>query len=136
MVKRYVVEDGAALVRSQELLVVSGLVRVEVPSALWRKQRDGQLTSTVARLLVDGFEADLDGVPGGRWRFVTIRVSRSALAQAAQLVAVHGLRSLDAIQLASALQARSAAPDVETFACFDERLASAAAAEGFRVVPG
>ncbi len=136
MVKRYVVEEGTEVVRTQELLVVSALVRVEVSSALWRKQRDGLLTSVLVRTLVDGFEADLDAVPGGRWRFVAVPVTNVVLTAAAGLVAVHRLRSLDAIQLASAVRARGADPRMETFACFDDRLREAAAAEGFRCVPG
>ena len=134
--KRYAVEEGSEVVRTQELLVVSALVRVEVPSALWRKQREGLLTAAVVRTLLDGFEADLDAVPGGRWHFAAAPVSNVVLSTAAQLVAVHGLRSLDAAQLATALHARRADPGIDTFACFDDRLTTAAAAEGFRTAPG
>lgn len=136
MVKRYVVEDGTELVRTQEVLAVSELARVEIASALWRKQREGLLAPGVVRTLIDGFEADLDAVPGGRWHFAALPVTRAVLTAAARLIAVHGLRSLDAVQLASALRARAADPGVDTFACFDARLRQAAAAEGFSLRPG
>lgn len=48
-----------------------------------------------------------------------------------RLVAVHALRAGDAIQLACALAARVADSAVDTFACFDDELARAAAVERF-----
>jgi predicted nucleic acid-binding protein len=50
---------------------------------------------------------------------------------AAHLVAVHLLRAYDAVQLATARAVRAADPSCTTFACFDQQLAQAAAAEGF-----
>lgn len=50
---------------------------------------------------------------------------------AAGLLAPPDLRSLDAIHLASAEQL---GPDLRTFVTYDERLASAAAGRGFRVI--
>jgi len=40
------------------------------------------------------------------------------------------------MQLASGLAARGAAPELTTFACFDQSLAGAAPAEGFAALPG
>lgn len=110
-------------------MVVSAVARVEVVSAAWTKHRTGELATTDVRALVDAFEADWhDG------RFVAVGVRARLLAVAARLTGVHGLRSLDAIHLATALQARDAEPACDAFATLDRRLADAAAKEGFAVV--
>lgn len=110
-----------------EPLAVSALARVEVPAALWRKHRIGELSADDARILSDAFAADCAGAPA---RFSSVAVGARVLERAARLVAVHALRAYDAVQLASALAAREAEPSCATFACFDEGLLRAAAAEG------
>lgn len=55
------------------------------------------------------------------------------LGRAAHLVAVHGLRAYDGIQLASAVAARDADGSVVTFLCADTELVAAARLEGFDV---
>jgi predicted nucleic acid-binding protein len=120
-------------------LVISQLARAEVPSALWRKQRMGELSTEDAAVLCAEFEADyatdeaIDASASSP--FVPVAVGPSLLDEAARLVAVHGLRSADAIQLASALAARAASPDVGTFAAFGAALRRAAAAEAFALYP-
>ena len=42
-------------------IAVAQLARVEVPAALWRKQRMGELSANDARLLTADFEADSSG---------------------------------------------------------------------------
>jgi hypothetical protein len=110
--------------------VVSGVARVEVPAALWRKHRLDELSAEDAAVLLAAFEADWLGGAA----FAVVGVRDDILDTAAHAVAIHPLRSFDAIQLASALTARSADPDLTEFACFDARLAAAAAAEGFRSI--
>lgn len=48
VVKLYAEEPGADLVRDLPLLVVSQAARVEVPAALWRKHRMGELPAADA----------------------------------------------------------------------------------------
>lgn len=48
---------------------------------------------------------------------------------------MHGLRAYDAMQLASALLARSVDPGLAEVVCFDTELAAAARLERFRVTP-
>lgn len=126
LVKLYADEPGYREVRAlAEPLVASQLARVEVPAAFWRKQRTGELSSSDAGLLTEEFVAD--------WfsgRFVVVRPDSELLDDAARLVAVHGLRAYDGVQLASALQARAADPECDTFSGFDDHLVAAAAAEG------
>ncbi len=135
LVKIYVPEIGFETVRGRDLLVVSQLARVEVPAALWRKHRTGELDAADARLLVRAFEADIAGVEGGSIDLVVVSIADSVLQQAAELTGRHQLRAYDAVQLASALRARHADPAVDEFMAFDGRLRASAAIEGFAPVP-
>jgi len=135
LVKLYADEDGADDVRGLGPVVVSKLCRVEVPAALWQKQRMGELDATEAQALTAEFEADLFGDGVGPARFVVVATSATVLDDAARLCAVHGLRAYDAVQLATAIAAWSADPASGTFAVFDRALRRAASAEGFMLVP-
>lgn len=131
----YAEEPGDSPVRRTPRLIVSSLARVEVPSALWRKQRDGALAPEDAALLTALFEADYSGEANAQVRLLPLAVTGPILHEAARLTATHALRALDALQLATALAARRADPDCTTFACLDLRLRAAAAGAGFAVLP-
>jgi predicted nucleic acid-binding protein len=135
LVKLYADEPGHEQVRALSHLVVAQLARVEVPSAIWRKQRLGELDAEAARVLTAAFEADWFGTEEGSPRFIPVAATVAVTEEAAQLCAVHGLRAYDAVQLASALGARAAVPECRTVVAFDRRLRSAAAAEGFSLMP-
>lgn len=121
--------------RAIDALAINAIAAVEVPAALWRKQRMGELSAQDARTLVDAFEADLHGADGGPPRLAAVAVTAQIVEGAAALVAVHPLRAYDAVQLASALAAREAEPACASFACFDDALRTAAAARGFGLIP-
>jgi predicted nucleic acid-binding protein len=135
LVKLYADEAGAELVRDLEILVVAQVSRVEVPAALWRKHRSGELSADEARVLVAEFEADLFGTADEEPRFVVVAVDQPIYDDAARLAAVHGLRAYDAVQLAAARAARAADPECDELAVFDRDLRAAAAREGFGLVP-
>jgi predicted nucleic acid-binding protein len=135
LVKLYADEPGHRLVRSFPVLVVSQLARVEVPAAIWRKHRAGQLTAAQAGVLVADFEADYFGTGPEPARFVVAAVSGAVLETAARVARLHGLRAYDSVQLATAQHVVAAAPECHTFAAFDERLCAAAGAEGFNLLP-
>lgn len=116
-------------------VVVSVLTRVEVPSAIWRKQRMGELSSEDAAILVAAFEADYHGGREGPAGFVPVAVRPVILERAARLLAVHGLRGYDAVQLASALLVAEVVPECAGFAVLDRRLRAAAAREGLTLLP-
>lgn len=127
--KIYADEDGSEYVPAVSDLVVSLLARVEVPSALWRKHRLGEISlADVARLL-GAFEVDFDT------GFRVVGLPLAVIEHAARLVATHQLKGYDAMQLASALSARAADPWCDHFVCFDHSLRAAAAAEGLALVP-
>jgi len=132
VVKRYADEAGSDEVRALPLLVVSALARVEVPAALWRKQRAGHLSAEDAGILTSFFEQDWYDEDGP---FAVVPANAEVLELAAQLAPTRGLRAYDSVQLASAVAARSADPSIDQFACFDEDLRAAAAAEGFQSTP-
>ena len=133
LVKRYVDEAGHDLLDPGSALVVSALSRVEVASAIRRKERLGELAPDLSSLLCAVVDADFEqrrpGAP------VSLSVTSDMLRHAAQLTGRHALRSGDAIQLAAALEAREQVPACDSIICFDARLRAAAADEGFRLVP-
>ena len=133
--KLYSNETGHELVRATRDLVVSALARVEIPSAIWRKVRLGELDETDAGTLVAAFETDYYGAPESDATFAVVAAVDGVLADAAQLTASLGLRAVDAIQLAAARAARAADPSCAMFVCFDGALRRAAATVGFRLIP-
>lgn len=134
LVKLYADEPDAEAVRQLPMLLVSQLARVEVPAALWRKHRIGELSATDTGVLVAAFEADYFGGDEEPSRFLVIKATVHVLDQAARLVGVHGLRAYDAVQLASANLAAATVPEGVTFVAFDKTLRSAAAAEGLSLL--
>jgi uncharacterized protein len=106
-----------------------------VPAALWRKHRLGELSLEDASVLVESFEWELFGGAEQPPAFAVVAATAEILDLAARTVARHPLRAYDAVQLASALAARSADPSLSGFACFDESLTAAARAEAFSVIP-
>lgn len=142
LVARYAAEPGRRPSRARVVVVVvSAVSRVEVTSAIWRKQRMGELSPGQARTLVDAFISDLTNPGMGETgdadavTYLPVAVGPAVLDTAVGLCGVHGLRAYDAVQLASALRARVADPDVTDLVTYDVALHRAAAAEGFRVNP-
>jgi uncharacterized protein len=121
-------------VRSLPNVVVSVLARVEVPAALWRKQRLGELDVEDVATLVEAFESDWFGSDEEQPAFAIVDLTESVLELASLVVARHALRAYDAVQLASAITAREADPELTQLACFDRALATAARTETFRVL--
>lgn len=135
LVKLYADERGHEEIRDLATLVISQLARVEVPSAIWRKQRTGDITAADAALLVAAFEADYFGSDEQPPLFAVVTPTPAVLDAAARLAGVHGLRAYDAVQLASGCAAAGADAGCDSFAAFDAALRGAAAVEGFTLVP-
>jgi uncharacterized protein len=135
LVKLYADEAGHQQVRGMTGIAVAQLARVEVPAALWRKQRMGELSAEDARLLTVDFEADYFGTNSELPRFAAVAITGRLLDEAARLCASHGLRAYDAVQLSSALAVRRVDATCLTFAGFDRSLRTAAATEGFQLLP-
>ncbi|MGH2775040.1 MAG: type II toxin-antitoxin system VapC family toxin [Actinomycetota bacterium] len=128
VVKLYVDEPGADVVRSLGTMYVSALTGVEVASALWRKHRQAELAAESVQQFASWFDDDIHATDR---RLVRLDLDQAQLDHAALLVSQHDLRASDAIQLAAALAVRRADPTCDRFACFDQALMAAAKAEGF-----
>ncbi len=137
LAKRYHEENGSLEVRRLFSLpdvrfVVSRLALVELESALAKKVRAKQMTP-------DGWAASrgqlFTHVSGGNIEIVALRDNHCALAR--ELVARHGisrgLRTLDALQLASALTLRASGL-LDIMVVADKDLGTVAAAEGLAVI--
>lgn len=107
---------------------------MEVPSALWRKERAGEVdVASVATLLL-AFEHDVRGSADESPRFTVIGLGEPLVEAAAKLCATDRLRAYDAVQLATLL-ALSATTEVQAFACFDDQLRDAAGRRGVALLP-
>ena len=96
--------------------------------------RIGELPATDAAVLVSAFEADYFGTDEDLGRFSVVAVTAAILDRATRLIASHGLRAYDAVQLASACAASEATAEAVGLAAFDRQLLSAAAAEGLELL--
>jgi hypothetical protein len=86
-------------------------------------------------LLTADFEADYFGADSEPPRFAAVAATGRIFDEAAGLCASRGLRAYDSVQLSSALAVRRADRSCVAFAAFHRSLRTAAAAEGFELVP-
>ena len=100
---------------------------VECASALARLERDGDLDATSARR---AFER-LDRLAASWFHVEPLDEIREV---ARRLLRVHPLRAADAMQIAAAFLVAERRPPTLTLVTLDERVAGAAAKEGFAVV--
>jgi predicted nucleic acid-binding protein len=119
--------DVRAVILSDADILTSAITSLEVTSALWRRRHAGTLP------LADHERAEQ--------RFAQLSARWMEVAQAPQLMegalrllARHSLRSLDVLQLASALLV-APSPALLPFVTLDKKLAAAAREEGFPVLP-
>ncbi len=135
LVKLYVREAGterllelAAHAKGNQLAILS-LAKVELHSAIRRRERSGELASTAADQLLALFHLHLEA------RFLLQQVSEHLLDTASVMIDRHGLRAYDAVQLAGYLVLRnSAGENVPVFVCADQSLLVAAQREGAPVI--
>ena len=127
LIKRYVDEEGRREVLQllrQHQCVASQLMPIELRSALRRRVADGSLDVRRVPDLLKRFAAD-------REFWALIEVTSDVLQAAEKLVAIHPLRTLDAIHVASAeLFADRLATSEFRFVSADGRQAAVATAMG------
>lgn len=137
LVKLYHAEAGSLAV--EKLLVepgreifISRLSEVELHSAIGGKLRVGTITAEQAEVLADRFDGDLTD---GEFRLaaVTSRHFEAARELIRRFAATHGLRTLDALQLAVALDLRRGG-GIEHLVTADKVLCKVAAVEGLSVI--
>jgi predicted nucleic acid-binding protein len=135
LVKLYVREPGserllrlAARVTNHRFAVLA-LSRVEMHSAIRRRQREGDIEAAIADRLLSQFEQHLES------RFIKQVLNDQLIDLATSLVKRNGLRAYDAVQLAGCLMLKeNSASDEPSFVCSDQRLLQAAEQEGLACV--
>lgn len=131
LAKRYVQEPGTNWVLTwiepqfSNVTLVSELVLVEMQSLLARYVRSGHLSPQAAEAL------RIDFLLHYRDEYLAIPLDTHIVQSAGDLVRQHNLRSLDAIQLASAMHGTQILGERITFVSGDVNLLTAAEAEGF-----
>jgi predicted nucleic acid-binding protein len=133
LIKRYLVETGSTWVRSftdstaGNVIVVCDLTAVEVFSTLARRQREATIAAADIQTLQTRFLADF-----GR-EYLSVSLEEVVLSRARDLLNRYPLRSLDAIQLASAVEASNILGEPITFISADRNLLRAASSENFQI---
>lgn len=112
--------------RDPEIVVWWG-TDIECVSALARREREG----VMERELMAAAVARLD-LLGAAWQ--EVQPSQSLRRSAIRLLRVHALRAADALQLAAAVAASEGDSRSLALVTLDDRLAEAAAREGFPIV--
>lgn len=131
LAKRYLNETGSTWVRSWcnphsvHVTIISQLTVVEMFSLLERRTRDGSISGATQSALFGAFLVHRNT------EFLVRSLDDSISFAAPAVIGRHGLRALDGIQLASALDAASSLGEALTFVSADVRLLAAATAEGF-----
>ncbi len=127
LVKHYHIERGTHEVdelMNKHIVAISELAIVEMTSALNRKYLNGELIRSKLEWVLERFYADLEN-------YVVVRVNSSTISLASSLVLKHGIKTLDALQLASALSIKE---NLGIFVTSDSKLKEAAERENLRVV--
>ncbi len=113
-------------------VVISRLTLVETISVFAIKVRTGTFDAACFARLRTRFATDV-----ARRRYRVVRLLNGHYTQAQDLIRAHGLtrqiRTLDALQLAAALNLHQEAP-LDSFVCADQRLCEVAIGEGLPVI--
>jgi predicted nucleic acid-binding protein len=130
LVKRYHVEVGSDKVDEifddpDNVLIISELALVEVTSALQRKLNQGEITASAMENALAQFARDILS------ELIVVELTSELVRRARRLVSEYDLRTLDALQLASALEFQVLKP---TLVCADAKLRDAARAAGMTVL--
>ncbi len=107
-----------------EILYLAEITRVEFSSVVWKKCRKNEIDENLAKLLFVKFEKDAE-------KFTFIKEDSSLKISAQELIGKHwrmGLRTLDALQLTSALRVKH---KINLFLTADNVLSQIAKIEGF-----
>lgn len=130
LVKLYIAELGSddvkAKVEATPIISVSRVAYVEARAGMARKYRAGELSLREYKRMVEDLDKDWE-------RYLIVEVSESVTKLGGELADRYPLRGFDALHLASALFLKSRTHLEISFFCFDERLRSAAEAEGLAV---
>ncbi|MFH0724750.1 MAG: type II toxin-antitoxin system VapC family toxin [Pseudomonadota bacterium] len=134
LVKIYHREDGSdycmGLYADQSTLIISEFARVELHSAIFRKQRQKELNVKASKAVLQRFDCDCED------RYEVFHVASLVYDEACRLLfryaGVYGLRTLDSLQLATFLT--YCEKNEDCFVCADKGLAAVVEKEGVQGV--
>ena len=129
LVKLYVMEENSELVRKwvseAEIVATCRLAYPETMSAISRRFKQGDFTEQQYSSLIAKFSSEWE-------RFASVDFDEL---KAGRLVNQYGLRGFDAVHLSAAIMLMVIYKDILlSFSSFDEKLNSAATAEGFTIL--
>jgi predicted nucleic acid-binding protein len=129
LVKLYVMEENSELVRKwvseAEIVATCRLAYPETMSAISRRFKQGDFTEQQYSSLIAKFSSEWE-------RFASVDFDEL---KAGRLVNQYGLRGFDAVHLSAAIMLMVNYKDILlSFSSFDEKLNSAATAEGFTIL--
>jgi predicted nucleic acid-binding protein len=133
LAKRYIKETGSIWVASwmipaaNNVTLVSALALIEMYSVLARHEREGNITQAARNNLQATF------LVHSQREYLMVPLDDQVLTQAQTLVNQYPLRTLDALQLASALYAVQILQEPISFISADKSLLAAASGEGLLV---
>jgi predicted nucleic acid-binding protein len=135
LIKRYLHEKGSARVRhlfqtGGAIFYQTFLTPLEMSSAFYRQHRDGRMSVEQLAVLLRSYAAH------AHRDYLLIPYSESLIDMAQMLINRHPLRTLDAIQLAGAVELRNALPAESpplVFLSADDRLVRTADQERLQV---
>jgi len=127
LVREHKSDDVRRILQEDGNIIASWITPVEVSSSLWRRRHHNHLSLEEHQRAETRF-AQLST------RWLEVAQSAVAIEVALDLLARHRLRALDAIQLGTLISIREALSKLP-FITLDEKLAAAARAEGFPVLP-
>jgi uncharacterized protein len=100
LLKRYISEDGSSIIdqyfTEENDICISPVTEIEIRAALNRKFKDGDIDYETMQKAVQFWLTDLDDV-------MTVEFTESLVVNAIKLIDTHGIKTLDAIQVSSAL---------------------------------
>jgi predicted nucleic acid-binding protein len=133
LAKRYLVETGTNWIRdwtkasAGNVVIISEMTTIEMFSLLNRRVRENSISLQEMTRLQRAFLGHVN------FEYLVVLSESPINILARNLVNKHPLRTLDAIQLASAIYARETLGESMTFVCADNQLLQFASVEGFSV---
>ncbi len=131
LVKRYFEEQFSHVVLSKwdeaRYIVTSSVAYAETLACFYRKKNESGLEDGMLKILNDSFQADW-------YSFIRVQVNDTLNPFIDRVMSGHSLRGFDGIHLASAIMIRETVSRETIFACFDDRLNTAAGKYGLKTL--
>jgi predicted nucleic acid-binding protein len=134
LVKLYVQEPGTDRLlplfsdRPDNRFAVLAISVVEVRSAIRRRQRAGDIETSVATAILENVQSHMET------RFIRQMINETVIDTALEMIDRYTLRAYDAVQLAGCLVLSAMAAEAFTFVCSDHSLLEAARSEQLTVL--